>query len=465
PGLRAAHRRRLRLALAAVSLLVRAALAVIALAALPLAAQPVMDDSRLTAEPVLADFSLDLPTSMAFLGPDDILVLEKNTGDVRRLLGGVLQPNPVLHVDVENDSERGLLGIAINREDPPGVFLYYTQASPLANRVYRYDWNAGSGQLENPQLVLDLPATPGPNHDGGVLVLGPPALGANEGLLGEGAPLFTVIGDLNRNGKLQNHPEGSSPDDTGAVFRVDQAGDPFPGNPFTPYCEGNEAQTCATDLECGADGPCITEVGSYWAYGVRNSFGLALDPVTGGIWDTENGPGSFDEVNRLPPGTNSGWEQIMGPDRLDPQDPDDLWDMPGEGSTYSDPEFSWFDTNAPTGILFPVGSSWGPDYDNVVLVSDNNRGQIYALPLDGPRTALDLAAFPSLTDLVADSDAEADLLRVGSGFVAATDLELGPDGHVYAVAIGLGNIYRIIGKIFEDDFETGDTSAWDVVAQ
>lgn len=436
-----------------------------ALAAAPLAAQPTLDDPRLTAEPLLADFTLDLPTSMAFLGSDDILVLEKDTGEVQRILGGVLQPNPVLTVAVSTTSERGLLGIAINSESPPGVFLYYTEASPLANRVYRYDWNPGSGLLENPQLLVDLPATPGPNHDGGVLVLGaPPTLDLGT-LPGDGAPLYAVIGDLNRDGKLENFPAGDSPDDTAVVLRVDQAGDPYPGNPFTPYCEDDLTQTCTADPDCGIDGRCVTEVASYWAYGVRNSFGLGIDPVTGALWDTENGPGSFDEVNRLPAGTNSGWEQIMGPDSRDPQDPDDLWDMPGEGSTYDDPEFSWLDTNAPTAILFPVGSSWGPDYDDVAVVSDNNRGQLYALPLDGPRTALDLSGFPALLDLVADSNAEADLLRLGTDFGAATDLELGPDGHVYVVAIGLGNIYRITGVIFRDDFESGDTTAWDAVAQ
>ncbi len=440
-------------------------LAIAVLAAAPLVAQPSMDDTRLTAEPLLADFALDLPTTMAFLGPDDILVLEKETGNVQRVLGGVLQGAPVLTVDVSTASERGLLGIAINSEDPPGVFLYYTEAVPLANRLYRYDWNPGANELENPQLLLDLPATPGPNHDGGVVLLGAPALDADAGLPGDGAPLYTVIGDLNRDGRLQNFPAGASPDDTGVVFRIDQAGDPFPGNPFTPYCEGNEAQTCASDPDCGLAGPCVTEVASYWTYGVRNSFGLALDPLTGELWETENGPGSYDEVNRFPPGRNSGWEQIMGPDSRDPQDPDDLWDMPGEGSTYDDPEFSWFDTNAPTGILFPVGSSWGPDFDDVAVVGDSNRGQLYALPLDASRTALDLAAFPALLDLVADSNAEADLLRLGTGFGAVTDLELGPDGHVYVVDIGLGNIYRITGKIFEDGFESGGTSAWDVVVQ
>ncbi len=439
------------------------ALAAAALAAARLAAQPTLDDPDLTLEELLPPFTLEQPTSMAFLAPNDILVLEKATGNVQRVLDGELQLDPVLTVDVNSASERGLLGIVINSEQPPGVFLYYTEAVPLANRVYRYDWNPGLGILENPQLLLDLPATPGPNHDGGVLVLGPPAAGASHGLPGDGAPLYAVIGDLNRDGKLQNFSAGDSPDDTGVVFRVDQAGEPFPGNPFTPYCEGDEAQTCATDPECGVDGPCITEVASYWAYGVRNCFGLGLDPVTGVLWDTENGPGSWDEVNRLPAGTNSGWEQIMGPDSEDPQDPDDLWDMPGEGSTYSDPEFSWFDTNAPTGILFPAGSKLGPDYDNQVLVADNNRGQLYAMPLNGLRTGLDLSGFPALTDLIADDDDEADLVRLGTGFAALTDVELGPDGKVYVVDIGAGTIYRIDGNIHADDFESGDTSAWDVV--
>src|SRR4030095_11868350 len=92
----------------------------------------------------LSTAGLSVPTSMAFLAPDDILVLEKNTGQVRRVLGGVLQPGNVLDVHVANFGERGMLGIAINTESPPRVFLYYTEASgmdrgpPLGNRVYRY---------------------------------------------------------------------------------------------------------------------------------------------------------------------------------------------------------------------------------------------------------------------------------------------------------------------------------------
>src|SRR5947199_259078 len=94
---------------------------------------------------------------------------------------------------------------AVNRR----VFLYYTESAtgadtvgtpiPLGNRVYRYTWDGSA--LVNPVLVLDLPVTNGPNHNGGVLTFG-----------SDGA-LYAVIGDLNRGGKLQNFPLGPDPDD------------------------------------------------------------------------------------------------------------------------------------------------------------------------------------------------------------------------------------------------------------
>jgi glucose/arabinose dehydrogenase len=111
-------------------------------------------DQTLTVDTVLTQ--LAAPTSLAFLGPNDFLFLEKNTGRVRRVVNGVLQSAPVLDVAVNNNNERGLLGLVINSESPPRVFLYYTEMSdpdgdglpdtdtgtPLGNRVYRYTWNA-----------------------------------------------------------------------------------------------------------------------------------------------------------------------------------------------------------------------------------------------------------------------------------------------------------------------------------
>src|SRR5262245_7977899 len=173
----------------------------------------VLSDPALTIDTVVT--GLSQPTTMAFLGPGDFLVLQKGDGQVRRVVNGVLQPTAVLDVPVANSSEEGMLGVAINTESPRKVFLYYTESTvdggtPLANRIYRYTWNPGNpptpdaGRLESPVLLRDLPVTPGPNHNGGVLLLGPP----EAGLAGDGRPLYAVIGDLNRTGKLQNFDNG-----------------------------------------------------------------------------------------------------------------------------------------------------------------------------------------------------------------------------------------------------------------
>src|SRR5262245_62082723 len=115
--------------------------------------------------------------------------------------------------------------------------------------------------------------------------------------------------------------------------------------------------------------------------------------------------------------------------------------MPGPGNLYSDPEFSWFATIAPTGILFPAGSALGSAYDSVALVGDSNLGNIYRFPLNATRQGFVLSG--GVGDLVADSAAERDSLRPASGFAGVVDLKLGPDGAVYVVSIGDGRIYRI----------------------
>jgi glucose/arabinose dehydrogenase len=349
-----------------------------------------------------------------------------------------------LDVAVNADSERGLLGIAINSQNPPVVFLYYTEAAsdggaPIGNRVYRYTWNAALGVLESPQLILDLPATPGPNHDGGIILLGPPG----EGSAGDGSLLYVVIGDLNRDGQLENFPSGPVADNTAVILRVEQDGSAAAGNPFVPYCSMTTTMTCPIGSGCPGGQTCVSQVARYYAYGVRNSFGMALDPVTGNLWDTENGPGSYDEVNLVAPGFNSGWEPIMGPDSRDSQGVGDLFNMPGGASAYSDPEFSWASTIAPTSIVFPAGSALGAPYDTVALVGDNNTGQIYRFPLNGSRTGFDLSAFMGLSDLVADSVTERNAVAIGSGFGVVTDFTIGPDGALYVVSLTNGDIYRI----------------------
>jgi glucose/arabinose dehydrogenase len=419
----------------------RVLLAAMLLASLPLVAGAQTMPAGFTVTPLLPNGSLSEPTSMAFLPNGEILVLEKSLGRVRRIVGTTLSPTIALDVHVNSTSERGLLGIAILDGSPIRVFLYYTEASgadggtALGNRVYRYDWSPGTGTLINPQLVLDLPVTPGPNHDGGNILLDPQGR------------LYAFIGDLNRNGQMQNNAGGAAADDTGVLFRVNQDGTAAAGNPFTPYCSVTTTTTCTTNANCPGGETCRTQVARYYAYGLRNSFGMAFDPVTGNLWDTENGPSSMDEVNLIAPGFNSGWNDIMGPDALDPQGLADLFNMPGAGVTYSDPEFSWQGVIAPTAILFPHATTWGLPYNDRVIVGDVNNGSIYFLPLNGTRTGFDFTAFPNLLDLVANTTAETNQLRIGQGFGGVTDFEKGPDDHVYVVSIGSGTIFRVAGPV------------------
>jgi len=419
---------------------------------------PVVRDPDLAVE-VYAS-GLAQPTTMAFLGPDDFLVLERSTGRVRRVVGGRLLPRPVLDVPVNSQGLRGMLGIAINTEKPPSVFVYFTEArdptgtaadggEPVGNRLYRYAWNPEAGLLERPELLLDLPSSEAPAHKGGIVVLGPPAP-PGPGRVGDGALLYTAIGDngLVRIGsaQLNNDLEGPPPDDRSVFLRVLQDGEPAPGNPFTPYCRDVPSTPCAEDADCPDGGTCLTQVARYFGYGLRNTYGMALDPVTGDLWDTENGPFHYDEINRVERGFNSGWLKIMGP--VAPRNVEEvgLFEMPGGGSVYSDPEFSWYDTVAPTSIVFPVGSSLGPEYDGVALVADHNFGQIYRFPLDSERKAFDFAEYPPLRDLVANTGEERDLVMWASGFFMVTDLKVGPDGHLYVVSLPTGTVLRVRPK-------------------
>lgn len=372
-------------------------------------------DPNLQVQEVVA--GLSLPTTMAFIGANDILVLQKDNGWVRRVRGGMLQPEPVLDVAVDNASERGLLGIALHPEFPerPFVYLYYTQSStdgdtsgfpdPLGNRVYRFTWNGS--RLISPVLIVDLPVTPGPNHNGGIITFGPDG------------KLYVMIGDLNRQGQLQNVPTGPPADDTSVILRLNDDGTIPSDNPFFSQ-DGNLAK--------------------YYAYGIRNSFGMAFDPLTGRLWMTENGPESYDEINLVEPGFNGGWRQILGPNERDPQGVDDLFHVPG--SHYSDPEFSWFNTVAPTALVFFDSMRLGEKYQNDLFVADFNNGRIYHFKLNESRGGF-VFQNPALADLVADTEAELEELIFGTGFGGITDLKVGPDGLLYVVSIIQGKIFVI----------------------
>lgn len=387
--------------------------------------KPKILDSHLKVEQVVG--GLDTPTTMAFLGPNDILVLEKDKGTVQRIVNGKQLGQPLLDVNVATSVERGMCGIAISKHDSKTyVFVYYTEISgndgedrqgkePMGNRLYRYE--LVDNKLINPTLLLDLPATPGPRHNGGAIIIGPDD------------NLYVPIGDVDGSFRgpssqtiTQNYQSGKDADGRSGILRITQDGQ--------PVGEGILGNDIPLRL--------------YYAYGVRNSFGLGFDPVSGKLWDTENGPGNSDEINLVEPGFNSGWQEVMGLAKNEKGfDEANLVDFNGKGH-YRDPELVWLNTAGPTALLFMTSSKLGSQYLNSMFVSDVHNGRIYHFELTSDRAHLNLP--PQLAGKIIKNPRASGLDKIifGEDFGGITDLKIGPDGYLYVVSIGLGKIFRIV---------------------
>jgi aldose sugar dehydrogenase len=440
---------------------------------------------------------LDQPISMAFIGQNDMLVLEKATGKVQRVVNGVVQ-STVLDLPVNSASERGLLGIALHPQFFIGgrVYLFWSESSTgedsvelaevplLGNRVDRFVWDGSTLTFERNILRLrSFQADEGQplrgNHDGGVLRFGPDG------------KLYVIDGDTGRRGQLQNLVNGpfgpGIPDDqfggpepdnahlTGVILRLNDDGTAPSSNPF--FAAGE-----ALGGEVGAN------VQKIFAYGLRNSFGMAFDPVSGDLWEQENGDDSFTELNRAEPGFNSGWVQIMGPPEriaqfktiettVTPSPPDpfaatyfglqqirwlptNIADSPGEalsrlfmlpGAHYSAPEFSWKFEVAPAGIGFLESGALGPQYKNDLFVGAARvfleGGHLFHFNLAGNRRKVAVDD-PRLEDRVADNlhkweITESESMLFGRNFGIGTDVLTGPNGNLFVVSLSDGVVYEV----------------------
>jgi aldose sugar dehydrogenase len=422
--------------------------------------QPIINDPKLKLE--LVSEGLQLPTQMAFLGPDDILVLEKDTGAVKRIVNGVSLEEPVLDVNVATAYERGILGIAIAENDIDNdndtmqrnynnVYLYYTESEqdanddcssstscteengPLGNRLYKYE--LVDNKLVNQKLLLDLPASPGGSHNGGSISIGPDN------------NMYIPIGEISyEHGQISNNDDGPPPDGRGGILRVTQQGEAVGvldnGDEEDDDGENNEDDSGISGI-LGDEHP----LNKYYAYGIRNSFGLDFDPVTGNLWDTENGPGYGDEINSVEPGFNSGWNRIQGiweggdyfAGPVAPEEPDNLVDFEGNGQ-YSTPEFVWNQTVGVTSIKFLDSDKLGKEYQNDMFVGDFNRGNLYHFDLSEDRNQLLLNG--PLEDKIANNQDELNEAILGHGFIGITDIEVGPDGYLYVLSY-TGDLFRI----------------------
>jgi glucose/arabinose dehydrogenase len=457
--------------------------------ALPLTGGPSLNNPSLKVRTVFT--GLRGPTSMAFLGPDDILVLEKNKGTVQRIVNGTMLPTPVLQVPVATNVERGMLGIAVAKKNSNSehtfIFLFYTESGggktgddippgsvqPLGNRVYRYEFQ--DNKLVDPKLILSLPAippnatSPETNHNGGKVVIGPD----ND--------VYTIIGDVGGHaGQAQNVASGAPLDGTSGIFRVTQDGEPVKDNPFARGGDremqqqqqqtqqqqqqesgglgvilGGESTAQGNNNNNSTNAPPPPLSKYYYAYGIRNSFGIDFDPVTKKLWDTENGPTYGDEINLVEPGFNSGWLRAMGIWQVHGRSPGPIvsssinppsnlvldFSNGEEKGKYRSPEFTWLHTIAPTALKFLSSDKLGKQYENTMFVGDVNTGNLYNFKLNPQRTGFLLNG--PLVDKVANTPEELQQVIFGKGFGVITDIQVGPeDGYLYILTYQ-GTIYKI----------------------
>ena len=409
-------------------------------------AEPIVNDPGLQIGTVIT--GIKFPTSMAFLAADDILVLEKNQGTVRRIVNGNMLDEPLLDVNVANKAERGMLGIAILKHETKDgddskvyVFLYYTETKSkdgedlvegglaLGNRLYRYELE--NNKLINPVLLLDLPAEPGADHQGGVVLIGPDK------------NVYLVIGDVNHFNEAQNMLDQKAPDGSSGILRITQDG-----------------KLVEDENNLGNAHP----LNKYYAYGIRNSFGMDFDPVTGKLWDTENGINCCDEINLVEPRFNSGWAQVQGIWELNQSERTDrvrvfdqvsdiqkLVDFDGKGK-YSSPEFIWNFSVGPSALRFLDSDKLGKQYRNDIFVGDVNNGNIYHFDLTKDRMGLALDNL--FEDKIADKIEELDDIVFAKGLGRITDIEAGPDGKLYVLShswnddplLRMGSIFKISKK-------------------
>ncbi|HJT84560.1 MAG TPA: PQQ-dependent sugar dehydrogenase [Nitrososphaeraceae archaeon] len=407
----------------------------------------------------LVTSGLDFPTTMAFLGPDDFLILEKNTGYVKRVTNGVLREKPLLHVNTNIKDERGLLGIAISKKnyyDYPyfvenkklthNIFLYYLECNKknidCENRIYRYDLDNENNELINPRLLVGVPSFPDPSHIGGIIDIGP-----DENLYFTVGNFQNTIPTKIYKTKTQNFEDGKAIDGRAGILRMTQNGSPVLNSNGTGLL--------------GDEFP----LNMYYAYGIRNSFGLDFDPVTDKLWDTENGPQFGDEINRVEPGFNSGSDRVYGiwesnemgdmlknktgePIVVVGNDPQDLVYFDEKGK-YSPPEFIWIKTIAPTGVSFLNSDKLGSQYKNDMFVGSADGGYLFHFKLNDARNGFILNG--NLTDKIAYNRTDFDEILFAEGFNIITDVKEGPDGYLYIVS-GLkqsktekfGAVFRIV---------------------
>jgi glucose/arabinose dehydrogenase len=509
----------------------------------------------------LVSSGIPIATSMVFINSTDYIVSTKGAGKIRLFATGQTPVDLTFDIPastwtgvaagnypnlpVNSLSERGLLCVQLHPDFATNKYIYtfatesstgsnvsqagasatpteLSSVAPLGNRVDRWIYNPVDKKLVfdmniiKLQALQPLDATPivptgdanatlRGNHNGGIIRF-------EKKVAGQPARMFVIIGDNGRRGMMQNLEygpatgttriadvggHGPEPDNralTGVVIRLNDDGTIPTDNPFY-----NHSLTFSGQTDAGLQNEAVANLKRVYAYGIRNSFGMAIDPFTGKLWESENGDDAMDELNVIGSGFNGGWIQFMGPkSRIGDFKSIEAATLTGNapnrgsslgnqnrypvsniadttaagvarlanipGSTYVDPVFSWKYCTAPNAIGFINGNGLGAKYNGNLIVGSargnsgntagaNAYGVLYRFVPNATRTGLQFAD-RLLNDKVADNTtkggmSEQSTVLFGTGFNIVTDVVTAPDGSLYILGMtsnGAGNIFRISKK-------------------
>ncbi|GAB4146002.1 MAG: hypothetical protein Fur0041_20460 [Bacteroidia bacterium] len=303
---------------------------------------------------------------------------------------------------VNSDFERGLLGIALDPDFTNNhyVFVYYNHNYNNDERIRIVRFTEVNNQGTQPTIIFDLDVSESiaGNHVGGNLHFRP----------SEPNKIYFTIGDL---AYQQGNPALNYAKDLdkpfGKILRINKDGSVPTDNPY--YDDGN---------------PLTGNCDLIWSYGHRNPFDFCFSPVSDTMYSSENGWTTWDEVNVIHRGANYGWAYCEG-------------DFANGSTTVPCttgvlPIETWGSPlPAVTGILYYSGQVM-PEFDNHLLVADNDYGRVYDLTLGNA---------PDY-DVVLSRVQWMDMTTSGG----LTTLKQGADGCVYAMKGGYttnGQIYRV----------------------
>jgi glucose/arabinose dehydrogenase len=329
--------------------------------------------------------SIASATTMA-LAPDGRIFVAEQGGRLRVVKNGSLLATPFVTVAVTSSEERGLVGIAFdpNYATNRWVYLYYTAAAPVVNRIVRFTAGAANpdvAEAGSEQVILDnIPSQSG-YHNGGAIHFGPDGT------------LYVAVGENHTAGNAQS--TGSL---TGKLLRINPDGTIPTDNPFYGSASGNNR--------------------SIWALGLRNPFTFDIQRATGRIFVNDVGAGSYEEINEAwsGPGGNAGfnfgWPTTEGP-TTDPRFKTPFHFYTHDGGQCAITGGAFYDPATPN---FPA--AFVDDY----FFADFCQGWIKSIDLSTKAVSTLLPA---------------------SGSRSPVDIDVADDGSLYYLARGQGNVHRV----------------------